>query len=123
MSPLPPDSDSALEESRSESPPHGTPYQAIGDPVTVVRKPLWIRVGLAGVTTRTQARFWLAASTVAGPVLFALSAGLGVRQLKVPYAAAVALGLAIGTLAVPVALWYWLAIRWMDAHRAWQQSR
>ena len=63
--------------------------------------PLLVKLGLWQVKTRGAARIFAGVS-VAGAVV------------------SVALGFRIGALLMFAALWYWLAMRWVDAHGRWE---
>lgn len=68
--------------------------------------PAWVKLGLWQLETRSSAKAFLVLSAALGAV------GVAAGALVSP-AYFVAMGF---WLAVP---WYYRAIRWMDAHRAW----
>ena len=83
------------------------------------RAPVWVRVGLFGVRTRAQAIGWLVASAVGAALLGVLVAVAVAIALGFGLVASIAAGVAsAGTLSL-AALWYWLALRWMDANDGW----
>jgi len=75
-----------------------------------IERPLWVKLGLWAVPNRAfaWAFFWLSITLALvffvfgywGPFFFFL-----------------------GVLFVLVALWYWLAIRWIDQHGGWRKQR
>ncbi|SFJ90826.1 hypothetical protein [Jannaschia pohangensis] len=66
--------------------------------------PLYVTVGLYGIGSRALAMAFVWISLVCA------------------VAATAYLANPIGMILVLAALWYWLAIRWMDAHDAWPKS-
>jgi len=85
--------------------------------------PGWVELGLFGIKTRSGAMAWLVASALLPPSLFfgTLYVTNVLAGMDAPVALAVAaLGGGFSTFAP---LWYWLSIRWMDAHGAWRSRR
>jgi len=64
-------------------------------------KPLYVRLGLLGVNSRPMAMmfFWLSVALAIGATLYS--------------------GNPIGLILLLAALWYWVAIRWMDHNNGW----
>jgi hypothetical protein len=65
-----------------------------------IARPLWVRVGLWGIPSRFVAFTYLGVSLVATVVVSVLWSLLGLLLLL-------------------AALWYWLAIRWVDRNDRW----
>ena len=87
------------------------------------RRPGWVELGLFSIKTRRGAMSWLVASTVLPPALFfgMLYFTYVLAGMDVPVALGIA---ALGSgLSLFAPLWYWLSIRWMDAHDAWRARR
>ena len=85
--------------------------------------PGWVELGLFSIKTRRGAMSWLIASALLPPALFfgMLYLTRALAGMDAPVALAVsALGSGFGIFAP---LWYWLSIRWMDAHDAWRSRR
>ncbi|HEV3262572.1 MAG TPA: hypothetical protein VG013_37315 [Gemmataceae bacterium] len=70
-----------------------------------IRRPLWVRLGLWGLPERATAWgfVWLCIALAAGSAIY------GFWDAR----------FFAGCLLVLAALWYWLAIRWMDQHDRW----
>jgi hypothetical protein len=77
-----------------------------------LERPIWVRVGLWGLTTRgaAMAFFWLSVVLAFAPLLLLI-------WVEPVIVAIVMLFSVPGMLAA--ALWYWLAIRWVDRHDGW----
>ncbi len=85
--------------------------------------PGWVELGLFSIKTRRAAMTWLVASAFLPPAVFfgALYFTYALAEMDAPVALAVtALGSGFSVFAP---LWYWLSIRWMDAHDAWRARR
>jgi hypothetical protein len=67
--------------------------------------PLWVSIALWGLSTRASAWlfFWLSILIAAGSLAYSL---IDAR-------------FTLGGLLVLAALWYYLAIRWVDRHSSW----
>ena len=70
-----------------------------------VRRPWWVRVGLWKISGRSSA--WLYVWLSVALALACIVAGLWDRRFFA------------GTLCLLAALWYLLAIRWVDQHGGW----
>jgi hypothetical protein len=77
----------------------------MGEDVSATRRPLWVRIGLWGLPTRRSAWVfvWLSFAIAIGCVAY----GFVDRRFSV------------GGLMTLAALWYYLAIRWVDQHGGW----
>jgi hypothetical protein len=83
-----------------------------------IERPLWVKVALWGVPNRAVAwaLFWLCVAVA--PVFFVIS-------FWNPFLVFFWFGtwdpifFFLGVYFVLVALWYWLAIRWVDQHGGW----
>ena len=79
----------------------------IDDELGTVERPPWVKVGLWGLGSRASAWvfFWLSLAIAAACVVYGFTNDW--RFL-------------FGGLMVFAALWYYLAIRWVDEHGTWQ---
>jgi len=70
-------------------------------------RPLWVRVGLWGLHSRTSAWafLWLAVALAIGSVFYGVT-----RDSR----------FIVGAVFFLAALWYWLAIQWVDRHGSWK---
>ena len=89
-----------------------------------VDRPLWVRIGLFGISSRKAAMMWMKGSLAASITgTMAIIAGtvwiLGANLVGFSFAFAIALFLGMITLTSP--LWYWLAIQWTDEHNGWER--
>jgi hypothetical protein len=96
--------------------PYDQPYVP---PRKAAVAPVWVRVGLAGVRTRAQAIGWLVASAVGAALVGVLIAIATAVALGVGILASAAAGVASAAVCSLATLWYWLAVRWMDANDGW----
>lgn len=84
-----------------------------------MQRPFWVQVGLFTVKTRTEAMSYCITSLVCAGLLFLMTVGVMNVLLDFPVLAGLTVGLLFGGFMSIAALWYWLCIRWMDAHRQW----
>ena len=85
--------------------------------------PGWVELGLFSIKTRRGAKAWLVAAAFLPPAMFFVTLYFTyvLAEMDVPVALAItALGSGFSIFAP---LWYWLSIRWMDAHDAWRARR
>jgi len=86
-------------------------------------RPGWVEVGLLGINTRTVALIWLASALAFGVLSFFATLGWVILVFKTPTMIACALAIPVSCIGVFSAIWYGLAIRWMDRNRAWPARR
>jgi hypothetical protein len=73
--------------------------------IRLPERPWWVAIGLWGVPTRTAALVYLY-----------ISLGLTVASIAAGFVFPLYWG---GCLLIFAAMWYWLAIRWVDQHGGW----
>jgi hypothetical protein len=70
--------------------------------------PRWVRLGLWGVPTRRSALIWVWVSALIGVFL-----SVSLEAFAFP------VGISVGIPFFLAALWYWVALRWVDQHETW----
>jgi hypothetical protein len=84
-----------------------------------MRRPIWVRLSLAMLPTREHAVSYLMAAAVGAVLVVIGTIVLLPLILGVTFLHALETAASLGSLLGLAALWYWLAIRWMDKHGQW----
>ena len=84
-----------------------------------MRKPVWVQLGLFMLRTREQAVSYLVAASVGAVLVFVGTIAVMTMVVGTPILNALGMAALVGGMLAVAALWYGLAIRWMDLHDQW----